>query len=399
MRFLLMIGLVGSLAVPGLAQPSGQFQTLGKAVNAGRLHGATVVSAETGKLNWYYQCYGQAGAGDAFLLAVDPGTGRCRQFTMPEGLSARGGKTVRAHDGVVYMGTYNPALLVRFGPRRPKAGLVQCGRRDLSPGSFVQQILPGADGKLYLTTLGQDCHLFRYDPGADCIEDLGALSPGNSYALAADFSADRNTLCVAVCPTPANVVAYDIRTGKKKPLIPESLRAKGLMNVRGGSYVEHVMEAKNKNVEVRGGPLVDGGAYLMPMREEYAIFAARDKLAPGGGNREFDSGGRAVHSTPDFLKIETANGRKKTIPLEYAAAAQLSTIWTRPDGGKVWMSSSGPLNVAEYDPATSKFTVHECPTVMSRGNIRSIGCESRCICGRGLSFPTARVAGESNRHR
>lgn len=166
----------------------------------------------------YLNC--QQSAGTLFLLAIDPASGRTLQYNAPEGPGAWA--FVRGPDDRLYFGTWDAgALVMRFDPRHPEAGIVALGRPSHTE-TYLWEFARGPDGALYGCTYPH-AKLVRVDPTTDAMEDLGRLDDDQMYArtLAVD---DTGTLYAGIGYGRPDVVAWDVERRQRRALLTEAQR-------------------------------------------------------------------------------------------------------------------------------------------------------------------------------
>src|SRR5262245_35941584 len=107
--------LAGALASTLLALSASPFDSLGNPVRKGGLMGCLVGPDGRGGEALYFN-FNQL-SGSLFLVQVEPGTGRARQFDAPQGPGAWA--FIVGPDRRIYLGTWGGALILRFDPAQP----------------------------------------------------------------------------------------------------------------------------------------------------------------------------------------------------------------------------------------------------------------------------------------
>lgn len=333
-------------AQPSSAAPTGRFETLGMPVRIGRLHGTRVGPDDQGRRRWVYFAFAQAQGNPPFLLVVQPDTGEMQQVFPPQEKKVVGFKSLYpGTDGCVYIGSYNPARLLRFDPRHPERRLQDIG--GLPRASMVWWLQEATDGRLYMTTsaASDGARLFSWDPKTDKIRGHGQLSTENKYATYLLASADGGTLYAVVAPEKYDVVAYDVRTGLRRGLLTEAQRGTGFIGIdRGEDSFLHA---------------------TLPERQ--SVLVEKVTVNPGPPWHELEDGRRVI-ATAESLTVTDIGGKQRTIPLRYEAGTEVFTLHPGPDG-KVYAFTHAPLRLCVYDPQTETLTALGNPFATADGHL------------------------------
>ena len=150
---------------------------LGIPVREPTLWGAYVGPGKTGAFDTIYLSFGQYKA-PLFLLAVNPDTGRMKQFNGP--LSSEMGSWGFTIDQEkrIYLGCYYNARLLRFNPKTEE--WEDLGRPGGDTESFICALTTAPDGKIWGGTY-PSAKLFCYDPKTGVSEDFGRMDPDQFY--------------------------------------------------------------------------------------------------------------------------------------------------------------------------------------------------------------------------
>jgi hypothetical protein len=319
--------------------PGGTFEAIGEPVHIGRLHATCVGPDNRGQRKWVYFAFAQGTAGPPFLLVVDPDTGTVGQFHPPKGCEVNGFKSLYAgKDGSIYIGGYQPARLLRFDPRQPKSELQDLG---VLPGaSMVWWFAEAADGRLYMTTSGSPdgSKLFSWDPKTAKIENHGRLSDENEYATHLRVSSDGSTLYAVVAPQKYDVVAFDVRSGQRRGLLPDAHRGHGdFPGIFRGDDI------RRQTPKIENGPLVDEWLYAEMANKRY-VLVDRVAIDPGQSESKLQDGRRMITSNAEELLIAEKDGKERNIPLQYKAGTEVFTLHSDPNG-KLYGATHAPLQL------------------------------------------------------
>ncbi|MEF3305841.1 Ig-like domain-containing protein [Paenibacillus sp. GYB003] len=163
------------------------------------------------------------GKPDSRFVVLDIATEKvAKQYDLPEAEGAWSIK--RASDGKVYIGTYTSAKLFRYDPA---AGSIEDMGSPYAQtgGAILYEMAEDRDGNLYYGSYPGG-KLFKFDPVAKQTTDLGGMSPGQPYARSIAYDAGQHALFVGAGGNKASLVKYDLATGTKTELLPESIRGK-----------------------------------------------------------------------------------------------------------------------------------------------------------------------------
>ena len=108
-----------------------------------------------------------------------------------------------ATGGVVHLGTYAPAAIVRYDPGTNETRLLA----ELPGEDFVWDLATGPDGTLYAGSYPGG-RVYAVDPATGEVDDLGEASPGQRYVRCVAVGADGTVYAGAGGET-AHLMAYD----------------------------------------------------------------------------------------------------------------------------------------------------------------------------------------------
>jgi hypothetical protein len=172
-----------------------------------------------------YQSYVYEG-GTLDLVAIDPETGRHQIFPSPVPGEYGAWALALGPDRNLYVGTLPHAHILQLDLR---TGTFTDKGRPSKTEQYIWGLALGADGKLYGCT-SPSAKLIRYDPATGLGEDLGRMDPAEQYARSVAAS-DDGFIYVGIGFAQANLVAYEISTGRHQAILPSEHRTIGTVSV------------------------------------------------------------------------------------------------------------------------------------------------------------------------
>jgi len=174
-RFLLLISLV--FILPPFSKTAFAQRNLGVPVKDAMVWAGFVGPGKSGINDTIYLSFGQYKA-PLFLLAVNPDTGKMKQFNGP--LSSEMGSWGFAFDreNRIYFGSYYHAHLLRFDPKTERWD--DLGQPGGEKETFICSLTTAPDGKIWGGTL-PSTNLFSYDPKTGVFKDYGRMDPSQVY--------------------------------------------------------------------------------------------------------------------------------------------------------------------------------------------------------------------------
>lgn len=132
------------------------------------------------------------------------------------GASGAWGVTV-ATDGSVYVGTYYNGHLFRYEPDADR--LTDLGQAVSGEG-YLYSLVPGPDESVFGGTY-PNAHLFSYSP-AGGFTDYGRMDPEEDYVRSVAYDADHDTVFAGIGAR-AGLVRVDLDTGERHDVLPAAL--------------------------------------------------------------------------------------------------------------------------------------------------------------------------------
>jgi hypothetical protein len=335
-KFQFLIPILAFLILSLLSKISFAQKDLGVPVREAVCWGTFAGPGKTGTMDTIYLSFGQYEA-PLFLLAVNPDTGRVRQFNGP--LSSEMGSwgfTVD-HENRIYLGSYYNAHLLRFDPKTEK--WEDLGQPAGKSESFICKITTAGDGKIWGGTY-PSAKLFSYDPRTGVSENAGRMDPDQFYCY--PTAGEDGLIYCAIQFEKMDIVVFDPEKKTKASLMPQESRKPGRMNL---------IKGKDGKIYVK---LSTSDQWFHANGERLIEISKSDIPFPQGGLPD----GRTFRLTDDsFLEVENPlTKEKKEILLPYeAAGAYIFAVGTGPDG-KVYGSSMLPLRLFVYDPRAESLT-------------------------------------------
>ncbi|NUQ64315.1 MAG: hypothetical protein HUU20_17745 [Pirellulales bacterium] len=339
-----LVTLASLVALLSASSPAGQFEDLGTPVKRAGLMGSIVGPGQSGQKEVVYLNFMQ-NAGRLFLLAVDPETGKARQYYSPR--DSGGWATVLGPDKKVYIGTFGHGLVLRFDPQKPDEGIQVVGRPSETE-SYIWQLVVGKDGKLYGCTYPQ-AKLVSYDPSSGKMEDLGRMSQTQMYARTVAAGAD-GRVYVSIGTVQHDLVMYDPATREHRSAIPAEWNEVGGVHLRQGTSGK-VYAQISRHEPQAGGMVsrlyrVDGGSLTLDGNPEYPV----ERFADGRVLENVEVGseqGKLVIRDPGAPQ-------PRTVDFQYQGeGCGIFMVGAGPHGC-VYGSTAMPLEVFRYDPHAKK---------------------------------------------
>jgi outer membrane protein assembly factor BamB len=306
---------------------------LGIPVREAIIWGAYVGPGKTGEMDTIYLSFGQYNA-PLFLLAVNPDTGKMKQFNGP--LSSEMGSwgyTVD-HENRIYLGSYYHAHLLRFDPKTEEWD--DLGQPGGEGESFICRITTAPDGKIWGGTY-PSAKLFSYDPKTGVIQDYGRMDPDQFYCY--PTAGEDGFIYCAIQFEKMDIVVFNPEKKAKTSLIPLEHRKPGRMSL---------VKGKDGKVYARIPTtgqwfLIEEGRRLVEAPLSHIPFIP--KVLPDGRDFYFIDN--------NILRLRNpVTKEEKEILLQYeAAGAYIFVVGTGP-GGQIYGSSMLPLRLFVYDPQT-----------------------------------------------
>lgn len=209
----------------GLAPTDGGFRLLATHRGVGVVLASIVGPGPDPGSERLYQSYVYEG-GALDLVAVDPETGRHQVFSSPVSGEYGAWALALGPDQNLYVGTLPHAHILQLNLR---TGAFMDKGRPSKTEQYLWGLTLGADGKLYGCT-SPSAKLIRYDPATGLGEDLGRMDPTEEYARSVAAS-DDGFVYIGIGYAQADLVAYEIATGRYRAVLPPERRTIGTVSV------------------------------------------------------------------------------------------------------------------------------------------------------------------------
>jgi outer membrane protein assembly factor BamB len=330
-NLLFLIPILAFLFLNPLVTISFAQRDLGIPVREAIIWGAYVGPGKTGEMDTIYLSFGQYNA-PLFLLAVNPDTGKMKQFNGPLSSEMGSWGYTMDHENRIYLGSYYHAHLLRFDPK--KEDWDDLGRPGGETESFICALTTAPDGKIWGGTY-PSAKLFSYDPNTGVIQDYGRMDPDQFYCY--PTAGDDGFIYCAIQFEKMDIVVFDPEKKAKTSLIPLEHRKPGRMSL---------VKGKDGKVYARIPTtgqwfLIEEGRRLVEAPLSHIPFIP--KVLPDGRDFYFIDN--------NILRLRNpVTKEEKEIPLQYeAAGAYIFVVGTGP-GGQIYGSSMLPLRLFVYDP-------------------------------------------------
>ncbi|MFC7618874.1 hypothetical protein [Microlunatus sp. GCM10028923] len=192
--------------------PAGTFTDLGPTVTS-----LTVMEGTYGKCPGGSDCVYAVVAGDNTKLNIIDVRSRelIKTIALP-GASGGWGATT-ASDGSIYIGSYNNGRLYRYEPAADR--MTDLGQPIPGEG-LLYHLVPGPDGTIFGGTY-PNAHLFSYSPTKG-VTDFGRMDPEQNYVRSVAYDHDHGYLFAGIGAR-AGLVRIDLATGERTDVLPEAL--------------------------------------------------------------------------------------------------------------------------------------------------------------------------------
>jgi hypothetical protein len=333
----LFIPILAFFILNSLPKSSFAQQDLGIPVREAMVWGAYVGPGKAGKMDTIYLSFGQYNA-PLFLLAVNPDTGKMKQFNGPLSSEMGSWGFTIDQENRIYLGSYYHAHLLRFDPKTEEWD--DLGQPGGEGESFICRITTAPDGKIWGGTY-PSAKLFSYDPKTGMSEDFGRMDPDQFYCY--PTAAEDGFIYCAIQFEKMDIVVFDPERKAITSLIPLEHRKPGRVSFVKGKDGKIYSKLSSSDKWY----LIEGGERLVEISKSEIPFP-----------QESLPDGRMFHLIDEnLLRIENPlTKEKKEIPLQYeAAGSYIFVVSTGPDE-KIYGSSMLPLRLFVYDPHTQSLT-------------------------------------------
>lgn len=291
-------------------------------------------------------------ASKGFVLIVDIDMGSSKQVFFPEGNKEYPFASFSSN-GLFYTGAGNMLLVLDpFLERFIDYQMIE-NEEEIVGFSFAEDLT----GNIFFTTYPQ-CFLLSYNPETKSVMDYGSMHSQEKYpsSLAVD---EYGWVYIGVGTEFKDIIAFHLKTGKKKNLIPSSLRQKGSGYVYLGTdgFVYGHMEASDMR------DVLTASQWLKFTEGE---FQAANYVAPsyygGAGFQKIHHYEEASYEILSYSLseryveiVEKKTGVHTTIQLNYQSdGAELSTIYLD-ISGYIYGTSMHPLQFFQFDISNNSF--------------------------------------------
>lgn len=316
------------------------FQDLGQPIEKGFLLNYSAGPDANDEYNKLYFAFQQPGK--ALLVEVTPGKRQTKQYVGPNGINGPWGFAI-GKDNKIYLGCSGHLLV--FDPKNPDKQLLDLGK-PAETETLIWRLAVAEDGTIYGSTY-PNCKLVSYEPQTGKMSDLGRLDAIEEYGRPLVAAAD-GWLYAGVGPQRGNVVAYNPKTGKMKPILADKDRPNEWGRV-GGWYLAWqgqdgcaYGEIGDKTYKFLNG----NGTEIKP---EDASPKKNSVLADG---RELTRG----HSDGHYHLKDPHNGKETKYIFEYRANCPHVFLLAKGVDNLLYGSTITPLVAFTFNPTDKSFS-------------------------------------------
>jgi outer membrane protein assembly factor BamB len=255
------------------------------------------------------------------VVTVDPNSGTFATLANPSPDSS--GVMTVGKDGHVYIGTEPNGTILRFDPKTQ--AVTSLGR--VGKESYVLAMTTASDGTIYGGTY-PSAQLFSVDAGTGRIRLLGHIGPADEeYAQTLQVSDDNRFVYVGVGAAHANVVSYELSTGKQSTIAGG--QASGFGKVFRGADDAIYASTPQGNVRIEHGTARPAQSVPAP-----AVPRLHD--------------GRGVETTNTGIAL-VSGARKEPIALSYRGRPISAFRLVKPSSSALYASSILPAYLYKVD--------------------------------------------------
>ncbi|MFH1477239.1 MAG: hypothetical protein ABIH24_07095 [Verrucomicrobiota bacterium] len=278
-----------------------------------------------------------------FVARIDTATGRCEKFIVDRDGGTEASAVIWSKRGnCLYLGTYT-GRLYRFVPGVDR--LEPLGAIHPGAANFTCSIAEHPDGRLFIGS-HPGCDLTVYNPETGEFTRLGRMAPDEAYFY--PMAGMDGTIAGLVKVMRPQVVVIDPETGEHRAVGPRADKQKQL---------GHVELIKGRDgllyISSHEGNFRIAGMEISPVRE-IPLAAEPASLPDGSTWRWLDANVFAYRR----LALVSPDGREKILQLDWEGdGSDIFMCHAGPDG-KIYGSSILPEHFFAYDPATGEMRDH-----------------------------------------
>ncbi len=277
--------------------------------------------------------------GPGYILLTDVESGKTTQHYTKKngaifgGVLTRSGKYVYGIGGVVHIFDLKTGTFKVAG---------KCASSNLCATE-------GPDGKVYMGG-ARFSNFVVVDPEKGTSEFLGRMDDEEDYC--SYLAVDKEGIVYAGIGTArANIIAYDPKTRKRTPILPENLRKLGTAHAVAGKDGYVYVSFMSFRAKCLGGRIVETGVRC-PDPQIIKSVKYQHSL------KKFDDGSQVQYYDMDKkeIGIQEADGSLKKLKFDYVSGGlNLTSLASGPDGN-IYISSSHPHHLGRLDTASGKIT-------------------------------------------
>ncbi|WP_433161087.1 hypothetical protein [Kribbella sp. CA-247076] len=250
---------------------------------------------------------------------------------------------VVAPNGHLYVGTYPNAHLYRYDPG---AGTVTDLGQPIPGESVIYGLTADPNGNVYAGTY-PTAHAFKYDPSNGQVTDYGSLDPVQQYARSTVYDPDHNKLFVGISTPNARLLRIDVETRQVDDLTPPGTTAKDFIDLdyATGRVFANASSRLVVVDAVTGEQLKYTDAATGSQVMDYPI-AARGVSAAGPGGVYF------TNNTLDLIRYDLDTNTVATTGFKLTRGASIGYGWVTENDQQVLYGLAGNYSggTFRYDP-------------------------------------------------
>ncbi|MBN1293588.1 MAG: hypothetical protein JXB48_17240 [Candidatus Latescibacteria bacterium] len=285
-----------------------------------------------------YATMGQ-NAENLFVLAIDPETGKLRQFVTEVEKANYPTATLMSRSGRLYVGAAYAGHLLCYNPE--KELFEDLGAINPNNASFPCAIIEDEDGIIWIGSYGT-ADLTSYNTATGEFTRHGRMDEVDMYNY--PIVNTDGYICNKIMMTRPHLVVFDPKTGKKDTVGPIAEKNKDTFNLVQGPHNRVYIQSSLGNYRIEGFDAIPVDTIppnIVPDRPQSGIsFTFAD----------------AAQQLYRKLEVKTADGEIRTFDLDYKAAGTDIFCFHKGPDGNIYGSSILPLHLFRYSPSTGDMT-------------------------------------------
>ena len=279
---------------------------------------------------------GQQAAGFT-VVKIDPATGATTQATAPDPTANFPTAAIRSRDGRVYVGAAYAGHLYRYDPGTER--LDDLGAINLPGDTFPCNLDEDENGVIWIGCYGS-AGLTSYDPASGAFTRHGRMDETDMYCY--PYVGAEGTIACHIRMTRPHVVVYDPVSGRRETVGPV------VVTEDGGTLA--LYRAADELLYIRS----TAGDFRLNGFEAEPVQALPDPAPPltltDGSTADFAD--REIQMFREMAITQPKSGRTRILPVAYESAGSEIFLVHRGPDGNLYGSSILPLHLFRHDPST-----------------------------------------------